>query len=124
MASKNSTTQSNPGGPWGAYPFPDVLPGFRPYGFAIVQTDGTLINASGNLTVVHASTGNYIMRPAVQLTQAQSLAMAIANGATPFVPSITYGIGPDSWDLQVTWFNSASQAAVDANFTFLLWLAN
>lgn len=114
-----------PAGVWGPYGGPP--PAFMPFGWAQVNSDGTFSSSSGNLSMLKGSAGNYILHPLddkgnpLHYARAGLMADAISDSGVPFVCSVSYGLGPGSDGIQVTVYNSETQAMSDEPFMFKLY---
>lgn len=93
------------------------------YGYASVNSDGSINYISPNLAFLHAGTGNYIFTPADVLDTTVCLPMAVAQGGTPGICSCSFGLGPSSRGIQVATFNGAgaNAPAQDESFFFILY---
>ena len=78
-----------------------LAPGLELYGYAFVNSDGTFAFGTPTLTMIKGSAGNYIIQPADHFAQADLMAIAISAEGIPFLPSLTYGLGPTGDGVQV-----------------------
>lgn len=98
-----------------------IAPRANIYGYAQVNANGTFAMGSANLSMIKGSTGNYILQPEDHRPSTEWLAHAINSTGIPFICSIVYGIGPTSDGIQVTVYNTETQAVADEPFQFILW---
>lgn len=113
-----------PQGPWGSFPASGKNQAFNPYGWALVNADGTFANSSGNLTMAKGGAGIYNLVANDTINPAPMLGMAIPIGPIPFVASIFPNAGPGNNAITVQIFNSATQASTDEPFLFMMWVGN
>jgi hypothetical protein len=119
-------TARNPEGAWGSYGSPG--PAFAPFGWALVNANGTFAAGSGNLGMIKGTAGNYILQPLDDKgnplhypLKAVIPKVQIGEGL-PFTGSPHFGFGPSSDGILVLTYDPTPTLS-DASFYFTLELA-
>jgi hypothetical protein len=116
----------NPQGAWG--PYGGKGPAFKPFGWALVNADGTFSASSGNLSMLKGSAGTYILQPlddngnVLHYPLKALIPVVNITEGIPFIASPTYGIGPSADGIQVLTYDTTFTLS-DAAFYFTLYTA-
>ena len=122
------TNEAFRGQSWGAYPIdpvPAAPPAFAPYAWAVVNSDGTLAESSGNLTASKGSAGVYTFFPTDGSVLPATKIFVAPMPDVPLSANYSYGTGPGSAGFSIEWQNPTTGTFVptDVGFRFTLFLA-